>query len=496
MSYENIGKTSATAVVANEGGNFPIDGGDPAVIIEAAWTYVSGLGGGSIFLDGAGERWTLSTEINSQGDNVVLHGGGVGGPELYLGNALDVDVFNTTHDNIYLGWLDINGNWTNQSRDDGSQPGGPWFAVSRGIRNTGENVHIYNSYIHEIAQHGITYAECEGGVAHHNLVSNIGWNGIFSYRLASPGYGVIIHDNEIEHCGDVGAGMYGSRVNVHHNYIHDMDGSFGSGNTRWGAGIEGGDWNKINDNIIDDILVGISTGSVAGEDPQFWEISRNHIMGQTGGAGGHGIYIKARNGQVKNNWIEEIPAYSGNFPVGIFVGSSANNVEVTGNHFNGPSTYLGIQIGGPGAGVATDIDFLQNQFHGAPWGGFYVATNDGACNRLSFKDNRVYDGARGIGMTDNTKCYDWMIANNYFYSLTSYGCDIQNIEDCHIIGNIFRDCALGVDISNANAVNTSVDGNDFDGCTNTISDAGSTNTLYGGNKDNAGPPVWIENVAP
>ena len=490
MSYENIGKTGATAVVSNYGGNFPINGADPAVIIEAAWAYVAGLGGGNIFLDGAGERWTTASQIDSQGSNVVLHGGGVGAPEIYLGNGLDTDIINigNLHENIYLGYLDLNGNWTNQTRDDS---GGGETATSRGIRNLGENVHVYKSYLHEIAQHAITFAQCVGGTAHHNYVSYIGWNGIFTYRLPiSHGIGIQIHDNHIEHCSDVGAGCYGHRTNIHHNYIHDIDQSFGANEFQWGIGIESGDYNQACNNTIDNVQAGIVTGWPALEDPQHFLIDGNIISGLTNAeGGGHGIYVNGRNCVVSNNIIDEVPAFVLPWGVGIMVDTGANNVKIHGNSINGFGTgdgFVGIRVA-----TEDDISIDDNEVHGLTYSGIQL---NGSCNRIKMRNNVIYDGLRGIYFDDVGQSDDCLISGNYIHSMSLYGINAQNTDDLHVIGNVIRDCAVGIDMSNANSVRTVLDSNDFFGCTNDVDVALATNPLYGGNKNQAG--LWIENLEP
>lgn len=448
--------------------------------VEWAWGNLST--GGLIELRGEGQEWQVDGELNSQAANVTIRGGGKNNPTIKLKGGLDTDVFDITHDFTKILYLDIDGNWTGQTMDAGASTN----AVSRAIRNSGDSAEFAYNYIHHVAQHAITFASCEGGFAHHNLIEHIGWNGIFTMRLASPGYGIIISENEFAHIGDVAVGCYGSRTMVRGNYIHDMDGINGSLNTQWGIGIEGGDWNTIDGNIIDDCLQGIATGSVGGEDPQWWSITNNLIMGLSNAvAGGNGINIKARNGIVSGNTIAEIPNWAAPWNQGIHVEAGSNNVQLVNNQYYGAGAYLGVQISSE-----NDITVDGDQFHGTPWGAVRLV---GACHRLQLVNGRVYDGARGIISDAVAQCDDVTIDGWYFYSLDTVAIDIQDCDDLFVKGNTIRDCAIGLDISNANVVRAIVDGNDFYGCTTDVSALGA-GVDYGGNKDQNGN--WDENAEP
>jgi len=387
MSYTNIGKTESV-IVSQYGGNFAFGAGDPAVTIMAAWTYLAGRGGGKIKLRGDGETWTTQIQIDSKGDNVILEGNGRYGPMLYLADSKDVDVIRVTHDNVVIQYVHVNGNWEHQTRDAGASQ----TATSRGIRftqsdeNVLQNGKVLYNYVEDVAWHGITMNQCESGLIHGNTVTNIGWNGIFAYRV-SPSYGVIMSNNDVSHCGDVGMGMYGSRCQVVNNYIHDIDGTHGSGNTQWGAGIEGGDWNIIKDNVIDDVLIGIGTGFIADEDPQYWQIIGNTISGLTNAStGGHGLFIKARNGVVKNNTICDLPDWGlgGVYNVGIMIDDGATHIRVEGNTLSGATGYHGIVPYGE-----DDIWISNNLFLDDP----EIAVKlRGACERIQVVGNTIFNG--------------------------------------------------------------------------------------------------------
>lgn len=482
------GRVPATTYIYFDGGDYLVidatDGAtlftraDPAVALEDANNI-----GGYTFLQGQGERWTLATEPTIDANDWVLHGGGVGSPELYVADGTNDDVLNIPAKNIYVGWVDMNGNRTNQTEDAGASEN----ATQRGVRVSGDNVHLYKNYIHHIAQHCITYQECEGGSAYGNLCTLFGWNGIFSYRLGTPGYGQVYYGNEVSHGSDVGMGMYGSRVNIFGNYIHDMDGTTGSGNTQWGAGIEGGDWNKINNNVIDDVLTGIATARVnavpVAEDPQFWEICDNTITGQTAGAGGHAIYIKARNGKCWGNTIDEIPAWTepNNWVVGILVDDPAD--EATGNlfgnnTFNGPGAYCGYQI----------IDEYGNSFEGDRFLGIpnYAYYLQDACHRTVITNPKIWDCQHGIFFDDGAQSDNCVIDGGFINSASVVGINAQNTDGLSVLNVRMLACLLGVDMSNAASVKTFMNGCNFYGSTNAVNSAGSTNPQWGTNADHDG----------
>jgi len=283
------------------------------------------------------------------------------------------------------------------------------------------------------------------------------------------------------HCSDVGIATYGSRGNFHHNNVHDIDGSTGSGNTRWAMGIEGGDWNKMDDNVLDVFLVGVSTGSVGGEDPQFWSICRNMITGMTGAAvGGHALYIKARHGVCRDNIIDEIVAYGagGNWCAGCMIDSGATMVEF-GNKFNGSGAYLAYQIN-----AEDDLKFLGDEFYGTPYAGWYIA---GACNRTQFLGFKFEDCQRGVYFDDASQCDNNLIGGGFMiYSASVVGINAQNQDYLSIGSGYIVDCALGLDISNANSVCNFCNGVNFEGCTTDVNAAGATNARWGTNIDQNG----------
>ena len=75
MSFENRGSMTATVVVTSgspdKSGNFVIGAADPTVVIEAAMTYLNVFGGGVLLTKGAGETWTITSTIDTQGSQLT-----------------------------------------------------------------------------------------------------------------------------------------------------------------------------------------------------------------------------------------------------------------------------------------------------------------------------------------------------------------------------------------------------------------------------------------
>lgn len=112
---------------------------DPAVAIEAAWSYLNTQGGGLMRTRGPGETWTVATTIDSQGDKVSWYSDW--SLEFKLADSVDGDVIRITHDYFNLKGLNVHGNYGGQS---GGVPIG--IEVYGGSHGTIELCYVHDTY--------------------------------------------------------------------------------------------------------------------------------------------------------------------------------------------------------------------------------------------------------------------------------------------------------------------------------------------------------------
>lgn len=110
---------------------------DPALAIEAAWSWLNTEGGGELRLRGPGETWTVATQIDSQGASVTITSDW--SLLLQASATLNANVLTiTSHSNIVLDGLNIDAN------KSGGGVSADWLAISI---SDSSNIHIKNCKI-------------------------------------------------------------------------------------------------------------------------------------------------------------------------------------------------------------------------------------------------------------------------------------------------------------------------------------------------------------
>lgn len=225
---------------------------DPALMIEAAWSFLNGLGGGELVTRGAGQTWICQTTIDSQGDNITWKSDW--SLVLTCKNALNNPVVDAQHNYITFQGLHINGNAANQAVPDGTHSCGIITGGPPGWSSS--YVYIDHCYIHDTRQFGVWFRNGTGCGVLGSLLPYNRWNGI---QLGSnvDALNVFAINNNVSHSGDVGIAADGKGALVIGNHVHDMDGVNGSGAAWWGIAEEGFGYATISDNIVYNVSSGI-----------------------------------------------------------------------------------------------------------------------------------------------------------------------------------------------------------------------------------------------
>lgn len=152
------------------------------------------------------------------------------------------------------------------------------------------------------------------------------WNGI-TFGGNYTGVSCFAKHNDISNSGDVGISTYSNRVQISDNYVHDIQGSLGFNNGRWGIGVEGGSGNVVDNNYVVNTNTGIHVSTSVDSNI----VSNNHVyawdLGNSflGAIELYGNYNTAFNNVVSKNF--------GTASVGFSI--TGNKNVVNGNRTSG-----------------------------------------------------------------------------------------------------------------------------------------------------------------
>jgi parallel beta-helix repeat protein len=290
---------------------------DPAVAIEAAWAFLNGLGGGELRTRGAGETWTIQTQINSQGAYVTWKSD----PSLILKakDALNLSVILIAHDYVTLEGIKIDGNKANQGVPNGLEICGIVVAPAsywKILRCVFYNIHQFGFWSHSAtAKYGGELGGC--------IFEGCSWNGIL---IGANTYDATVHDCTVTHSSDVGIAVHGVGVLVSDCVVRNMDLVEGAANSQWcfafegvatlssfdhceahgaaiqGANLGGAGYNNMVNCIVEGIAAGIDAGIFVGSD-------YNTISGCTVKDCGANTGIYVQRG-ANYNYIEDCEVYN------------------------------------------------------------------------------------------------------------------------------------------------------------------------------------------
>ena len=407
MSYERKGTTGATAIVTSElgGGNFTFINGtdDPALTIEAAWSYLNTLGGGTLITQGAGETWIIETPIDSQGTNVTwLSDWGL---KITCITNLNDHLVNIDHDYTILDGLHIDGNEDNQGANDNNIEA---ISVS--------HCKFKNLYLEEATEYGIRVRGQDGNTTNDIEISgcycvNNNWNGI---TVEDYEANIRVTNNHVEHSGDVGIaiadGAGNSDILINNNTVTDMDGSEGSAGTHWGIAQEGTTgWTAIVGNTVSNCHRGIVTNS--GFASGWLTITGNSVRNCGSNASGGAINDQSTGGYtlIAGNVCEAVFSDAGCIEI-----SNASYKNVVGNTcYSATAGVRGIEIDGAGSHANICDNVIE-----VPGEGVYI---DATSDDVNVKGNKF--GSCAIGLYIGANADRTVVDGNDFNSCTV---DVQN----------------------------------------------------------------------
>jgi len=484
-------------------------GTDPAVVIEAAWTYLNGLGGGTLVTIGPGQTWTINSSIGSQGANITwLSDWGLC---LIAKANLNNDVVYVTHENVTLHGLYVDGNENNQG------------AFSSHC------IHFYNANYGTVekckavsAKHyGIELGGTAGtGTCHSwvvdNYVYDCCWNGI----CIAFGHDVQVRGNDVSGCSDVGISTWDAdQILIENNVVHENNKNEGFANTHWDIGTETDSTQvQIVGNRCYGSAKGISLSGTSGHVQYDMLVNANTVYNEDNGMIGSD-YV---TGLVTSSNV--CKTLTNNLPM-IISGSHCIDVLIVDNFLSGG--YQGIQIQGAGGTIvkgnildgmtqiaiaveavtqgliignilrqctnnhvirlhdslecAVDDNFICDI------GANYAAVYIDASNQCMIRNNyiRAVTLATRYGIGTTGSCDDIQVIGNYIENVVE-GVGVGDGDDWVICNNRFRGCTEAIDVNNAAVVRPMIMGNNWEGCTNDINIGAATNDRITANVDKAG----------
>ena len=156
-------------------------------------------------------------------------------------------------DNCVISDVTINGNAVNQlvgDSDMGILIGSSTNSYVTGATITNCRIYGFYSYVTNYA-----YPNANNGIIN-SVVTNCGWNGI-QVGYGGVDSGLYAINNTVAYCSDVGISAQGHSCLVENNYVHDMNGTTGSNNARWGIATETGNGHNIIGNIVTNCNIGL-----------------------------------------------------------------------------------------------------------------------------------------------------------------------------------------------------------------------------------------------
>jgi hypothetical protein len=200
--------------------------------------------------------------------------------KLVAANLLNTAVlvlFNSN--NCVIDGVEIDGNAAGQTLDGGGFTWNGLYMETDGIFVSGNNDIIQNAIIYNCRTIGvaiatITRSPVNSGVIN-CLIYNCGWNGINVGGVG--GLNCYALENEVYGCGDVGICCGGDNSLVQGNYVHDIDGTIGDGNTHSGILAEAGDYSLMTLNTVQNCKIGMGIAGETASPANYITASYNEI---------------------------------------------------------------------------------------------------------------------------------------------------------------------------------------------------------------------------
>lgn len=508
--YRNKGTTTANVIVTSgnpdNSGNFIVGAADPAVMIEAAWTYLTVFGGGTLVTKGAGETWTTQSVIDSQGDNVTW----ISDPSLMIQAqaALDANVVSLTHDQLTLHRVYLDGNKANQTDDAGEYnviyatgvnylsilecriDNGYRRSIHVGGASDSNHIKIHQCRMNANGQNNVAgyynihidatgVASISDVTTSENVCTNNTRNGII-YQAVTDG---LLLGNWVETCTWVGIGVgEGSQdVRIIGNFVKDTVSNGIDCNTVTGYRMivaHNTIVDAADDGIAFDLVVG---GSIIG----------NTIYDTTGSAVDSGILaFNSEYTEIADNMIWNVggqgiifsdssnPAHWGNC-VGNFIYSpGANGIYVfASDRVNVSSNYIYDATVSTMAAIRVFQAEQTNVVGNFIYNAFVGIQSSGSAHRGNIVGNWVDTCSfYGIYLASGD---DWNIQSNYVYNITTEGIYLTGADDCLVEGNYLHTCGSNAIQIDSDSAGCKIGRNFFNTITLAPVRDDSTTTIYG-----------------
>jgi Right handed beta helix region len=223
------------------------------------------------------------------------------GAKLHLANGVNTAVmFLTGCHNWIIQGITIDGNAANQLVGGWPPPDGI------AIYNNCSNILVDGAIIDNCRMYGfVAWSEVTNCGIRNSKITNCGWNCIqlgSDVNAISTEVGLYAINNECAFCSDVGITTYGIGNLIQGNYIHDMTGTTGSANSRWGIGVEGGHGHTIAGNTLVNCRRAMSIETTDG-------IGLSFVTNNTITTCGFGIVVDSPNNTITNNTISNFDMY-------------------------------------------------------------------------------------------------------------------------------------------------------------------------------------------
>lgn len=339
------GVTYYVAMRTGVRGWMPVNNGvqiDPTLAIEAAWTELGALGGGTVVTKGPGETWVLQTQLNSQGATVTW----MSDKSLTLQARanLDINVVVITHSRVTLVSVKVDANKANQTAgadlsaiqfadgaDWGLAYGCEGYNAQRQTAIGGDGIEVMAGadhvivnmcFVHDNDYDGIKLRGTYYSIATDNTCLDNGAGGV---QGTDSAYSCVIANNTIRGNRVVGPTATWTRgITLHYFYLGVVTGNTISNVHRGILLAEHVSGTTITSNTIEDSEYGIAT--------YLSEVNNNLIQSNIiWDSDTYGIFIAAgfRYNSILDNYIYDAPT-------GIHLNAAdAVSTWIRGNKFRG-----------------------------------------------------------------------------------------------------------------------------------------------------------------
>ena len=436
-----------TYIISVSGSNYQIKNGTTRQIVfqstnssQVFSNVVANCSDGSnIYVESGVYTVTTSWVINV--NNVTLNF--ENGAKLVAGNSLGMPVLLVYANYCSVIGVTIDGNAENQVIT-GIYPTSPIGVLIAGSNDAVSYAQIYNVLDVGVAiYNGEQFSHNNGGYPTKSGVSNskiynCGSNG-FSAASDSVQNSVnsYLIDSEIYGCSDVGATTYGIGTIIKGNYIHDLNGTTGTGgNVNWGIGIEGGSNAIITQNTIQNCSTGIYNNGFNN-----CTISNNLIIGgnRTTAQNGIRLHVGAEYNSVIYNSVIGM----------IYNLNKGNGIDLMGASFNLISGNTVSQCGYDGIfvdessnsnaislNIVSDNNFGRSRYSGNGGGIDIYGNNNYISQNQAFDDRPEVYVSQRYGIHMESGAYNNVLKDNNAYNNWEANIYDPNIPENTKINNI------------------------------------------------------------